>query len=104
MIGVMSAYMVSEVKFLDDAKGQEYRELSGRSISLYGGRYVVRGAPIEVAEGEWGPGQGIVVVEFPTMEQLHRWYDSPEYGEARAIAQSALKRRMRLFFETSPDQ
>lgn len=42
--------------------------------------------------------QRIVVIEFPAMEQLRAWYDSPEYAPARALARTALRRRL-LFAE-----
>lgn len=39
-----------------------------------------------------------VVVEFPTMERLWRWYESRDYAEALAVRQTALTRRL-LFVE-----
>ena len=90
----MSAYVISEVDVIDEGRGQQYRELAAASIARYGGRYVVRGAQPEVPEGEWPPAQRVVVVEFPTMEQLHRWYNSPEYAKALALRQAALRRRL----------
>jgi uncharacterized protein (DUF1330 family) len=99
----MPAYVISEVEVLDEAQGQQYRELAAASIALHGGRYIVRGAEPEVPEGEWPPAQRVVVVEFPTMERLRRWYDSPEYAEALAVRRSALSRRL-LFVEGVPAQ
>jgi hypothetical protein len=46
----------------------------------------------------WPSQQRIVVIEFPSMDQLKTWYDSPEYRVARTIAQTALGRRL-LFVE-----
>ena len=94
----MSAYVISEVEVLDEAQGQRYRELAAASIARYGGRYIVRGAEPEVPEGEWSSAQRVVIVEFPAMDHLHRWYDSPEYAEALAVRRSALSRRL-LFAE-----
>jgi len=47
-----------------------------------------------VVELEWPSGQRVNVIEFPSMEQLKAWYDSPEYAPARAIARKALRRRL----------
>ena len=94
----MSAYVISEAEVLDGARGQRYRELAAASIARYGGRYIVRGAEPEVPEGEWSSAQRVVIVEFPAMDHLHRWYDSPEYAEALAVRRSALSRRL-LFAE-----
>jgi uncharacterized protein (DUF1330 family) len=93
----MTAYVISEVEVLDEARGQKFRELAAASIPIYGGRYAVRGVEPEVPEGEWPSAQRVVIVEFPTMEQLHRWYGSPEYAEAlsttdRTQSKAALRR------------
>ncbi|HEY6423302.1 MAG TPA: DUF1330 domain-containing protein [Pseudonocardiaceae bacterium] len=94
----MAAYVISEVEVLDESKAQRYRELASASIAQHGGRYIVRGADPDVPEGDWPNGQRMVVVEFPTMEHLQRWYGSTEYAEALAIRQTALNRRL-LFVE-----
>jgi len=79
---------------LDEMLGQRYRELASASISRHGGRYLVRGADPQVAEGDWPAGRRVVVVEFPTMEHLQAWYASADYAEARAVRQTALDRRL----------
>jgi len=90
----MPVYVISEVEVLDEAQGQTYRELAADSIARHGGRYIVRGAEPQVAEGEWPSARRVVIVEFPSMEQLHQWYDSPDYAEALAVRQTALRRRL----------
>ena len=42
-------------------------------LAAYGHQEVLEGPEIE----------GVVVVEFPTMEDAKAWYDSPAYREAR---------------------
>ncbi|WP_374572936.1 DUF1330 domain-containing protein [Phenylobacterium sp.] len=37
---------------------------------------------LEVLEGP--PAEGVVVLQFPSMEAAHAWYDSPAYQEAKA--------------------
>jgi uncharacterized protein (DUF1330 family) len=90
----MSAYAISEVEVVDEGLGQEYRHLASASIAAYGGRYIVRGAEPHVPEGDWPPAQRVVIVEFPTMEDLQRWYNSPEYAKALTVRQDALRRRL----------
>jgi uncharacterized protein (DUF1330 family) len=90
----MSAYVISEVEVLDNSRAQRYRELAAASIAQYGGRYLVRGALPEAPEGEWLSARRVMVVEFPDMETLRRWYRSPEYAEALAIRSTALDRRL----------
>jgi uncharacterized protein (DUF1330 family) len=100
----VTAYAISEVELLDEAQGQRYRELASASIAQHGGRYLVRGADPELPEGgDWPSRQRIVVVEFPSMEQLQRWYNSSEYAKALAVRQTALSRRL-LFVNGMSDQ
>jgi uncharacterized protein (DUF1330 family) len=94
----MPAYAISEVEVLDEADASRYRDLAARSIARYGGRYLVRGAAPQVPEGGWPSRARLVVVEFPTMQQLQRWYGSAEYAEALAVRRTALDRRL-LFVE-----
>jgi uncharacterized protein (DUF1330 family) len=102
----MTAYMISQVEVLDDSQWQRYGEIAAPAIAEYGGRYLVRRAIPEVAEGDWAPphpeGQQVIVVEFPSMEQLHKWYHSPEYAEALAVRKTAVNRR--LLFVQGVDQ
>lgn len=94
----MTAYVISEVRVLDEALIQRYRELAATSIARYGGRYLVRGAVPEATEGTWDDQRRLVIVEFPTAEQLREWYESAEYAEALKIREHALDRRL-LFVE-----
>ena len=82
----MPAYSITDVEVLDDDGFTRYRELAGAAVARYGGRFLVRGAEPVVAEGEWPSGQRVNIIEFPSMEQLRAWYDSPEYAPARDIA------------------
>jgi uncharacterized protein (DUF1330 family) len=90
----MSAYVISEVEMLDETQGQRYRELAAASIAGHGGRYLVRGATPEAAEGDWPDEKRMVIVEFPSMERLRDWYGSADYAEALAVRQTALSRRL----------
>src|ERR1700744_3542326 len=94
----MTAYMISQVEVLDQDGWERYAGIAAPSIATYGGRYLARRTVPEVAEGDWAPphpeGQQIIVVEFPTMQDLHSWYHSPEYAPALAIRQTAVRRRL----------
>jgi uncharacterized protein (DUF1330 family) len=94
------AYSITEVEVLDREEFSRYRELAAAAVSRYGGRFLVRGAEPVVAEGQWPSGQRVNIIEFPSMEQLTAWYNSPEYAPARDIAQKALRRRL-LFVDGS---
>lgn len=80
----MSAYVIAEVSVTDPAPYEEYRRLVPATLEKYGGRFLVRGGAVETREGGWTPAR-IVVLEFASMAQARRWYDSPEYQQALAI-------------------
>jgi uncharacterized protein (DUF1330 family) len=92
---VMSAYIISDLSARDPDSLQIYRARAAASIAQYGGRYLSRGGTIETLEGDWRP-EMIVVVEFPSMEQAHAWYRSPEYATALAVRDKALARDLIL--------
>jgi uncharacterized protein (DUF1330 family) len=89
----MAAYLIAEVEVTDPAAYEEYRKRVPATIEQYGGRYLVRGGATESKEGGWAPGR-LVILEFASMEQARRWYDSPEYTPARAIRQRASKSKL----------
>jgi uncharacterized protein (DUF1330 family) len=94
----MAAYVISEVEVLDESSFERYRALAKSSIEQHGGRYIVRAALPEAAEGNWSPKRRLVIVEFPDMDTARKWYSSESYAEALAIRDRALSRCL-LFVE-----
>ena len=94
----MPAYVISQLEVRDPSAMTRYRQLAAASIARHGGRYLVRGGPIEVAEGVLPEQVSLVIVEFPDMATLRAWYSSPDYGEALAVRKDALERTL-LFLE-----
>ena len=87
------AYSITEVlDVLDPAGAQRYAELTPAVVEKFGGRFLVLGATPTAAEGE--AGMVAAVVEWPDIETLQAWYDSAEYGPARQIAATAMRRRL----------
>ena len=80
----MSAYVIVDVTVTDQAAMEEYRKQVPATLAKYGGRFIVRGGAHQTMEGDWKPNR-LVVLEFPSMEQAKRWYDSEEYREPKAM-------------------
>jgi uncharacterized protein (DUF1330 family) len=80
----MTAYVIADIEVLEPVEYEEYKKLAGPTPAKFGGRYIVRGAPVHVVEGDWSP-KRFVILEFPSLEQARAWYDSEEYGRAKAI-------------------
>ncbi len=89
----MSAYVIAEIEVTDPAGYEEYRKQVLAVVTKYGGRFVVRGGKVEPKEGGWTPAR-IVVVEFPSLAQALKWYDSPEYAPLIAMRQKASKGKL----------
>lgn len=84
----MSAFVLVEVNIHDASLYEEYKKLTPASVGAYGGRFVIRGNPVQVMEGEWNYDR-LVLLEFPDKEIALEWYNSPEYQKARKIREKA---------------
>jgi uncharacterized protein (DUF1330 family) len=89
----MTAYVIADVDVTDPARYDDYRKLTPGAIAAYGGRFIVRGGETVPLEGGWTPSR-LVMIEFPTLEAARRFYDSPEYREAREARAGAARMRM----------
>src|SRR5690349_3580717 len=91
----MPAYILVDVTIHNPVEYDDYKKLTGPSLTNYGGRFIVRGGQTETLEGDWNPGR-IVVLEFPTVEQARAWWSSPEYTPAKEIRQRNATTKMIL--------
>jgi uncharacterized protein (DUF1330 family) len=83
------AYVIASVSEAhDDEALAEYRRRNTDAVAAHGGRFVVRGGPIEVLEGTWDPLR-IVVMEFPDTAAARAWYESADYRAIAPIRQRA---------------
>jgi uncharacterized protein (DUF1330 family) len=77
-------YVIVNVNVRDADHYPEYARLAFETVATYGGRYLVRGAKPIIAEGAPALSR-FVILEFPSLEQARRWYDSDEYRPVRAL-------------------
>jgi uncharacterized protein (DUF1330 family) len=84
----MAAYVIADITVQDAELYEEYRLRVPAVIEKYGGRYLLRGGTFEAFEGECRPSR-LIVLEFPGMDALRRWYQSPDYQALRTIRQRA---------------
>jgi uncharacterized protein (DUF1330 family) len=80
----MSAYVIVNIDVKDPVRYEEYKRLAAPTVAAFDGRYIVRGGPAEVIEGEWVP-KRIVVLEFPSMARAREWLNCAQYAPARKI-------------------
>ena len=91
----MSAYVIGDIEVTDPAGYEEYRKQVPAVVAKYGGKFVVRGGRIDSKEGGWNP-KRIVVLEFASLAQAQKWYDSPEYAPLIKLRQKASKGKLIL--------
>ena len=81
----MPAYLNAEHVITDATKFEEYRTKVGPMIAKDGGRFVTKGGSHKFPEGgHWKP-ERVVIIEFPDMDSLNRWYNAPEYKPLIAL-------------------
>jgi uncharacterized protein (DUF1330 family) len=89
----MPAYVIVETDIHDPEQYERYKAASADAVHSGGGRFIVRGGELAVLEGDWSPSR-LVILEFPDLEAAQRWYDSPEYADAKRLREGAASLRM----------
>jgi uncharacterized protein (DUF1330 family) len=85
----MPAYFLVDIQEIKDAaKMDDYRSRVAPTVEKFGGRFLIRGGRFEVVEGTYQPAR-LAMLEFPTMDQARRWYDSEEYRELKQMRLAA---------------
>ena len=97
----MSAYVVVEIDVKDPERYADYKTMVPASLEAYGGKFLVRGGRAENLEGAWEPSR-LVVLEFDSVEQAKRWWNSDEYREARNLRQATADTKMIVVEGCSP--
>ena len=79
----MAAYVIANVVALDPSTYPGRGPEAAETIRRHGGRYLVRNGPAELREGNCRLGR-LIVIEFDTLEDARRWYDSSDYAPIKA--------------------
>lgn len=74
----MSYYFVAQIKINDEIEYQKYLDGTDEVFAKFNGKYLAVDANPQVLEGSWSHGR-VVIIQFPTKEDLLTWYNSPEY-------------------------
>ncbi len=82
----MTAYMIVTAVISDrDRFISGYGKAAGALVEKFGGRYVLLGPGAELLEGDFGDGASMVISEWPDKESARRFWNSPEYAEAKKL-------------------
>src|SRR3954467_14531784 len=72
-VSAIAAFLIADIDIADPTTYEDYKRQVAPLIARFGGRYLARGGPHEVLEGDWEPHR-LVVLEFPDMASLKAWY------------------------------
>lgn len=75
----MAAYLIANIEITDSAGFARYGQAVPPVVAAHGGRYLVRGGVVSKQEGDLDP-QRLVIIEFPTLDDAHRFYGSADYA------------------------
>ena len=92
------AYVIAEVepdptKTADPAASRRYAEEAPKTITAFGGQFLIRGSKAETLEGDSSKGR-IAVIVFDSLEKARGWYFSPAYEAVKPIRQNSTKSRI----------
>jgi uncharacterized protein (DUF1330 family) len=90
-----AGYVIADIEVKDPEAYADYRGLSTAAAEKHGGEFLVRGGATETLEGGWQPSR-FVIIRFESVEAARRWYESPDYSEARAVRQRAAESTLLL--------
>ena len=84
----MSVYSISSITVRDWDTYEIYMKRASEIIAMYGGKYLVRGGEILADSTSWHP-KRVVILEFPTVEQMSAFRDSDEYKPVAELRHKA---------------
>jgi uncharacterized protein (DUF1330 family) len=72
----------------------EYGRLAREILPKYGGRYLARSQNNLLLEGAGSTPCCMAILQFPNLDAVRRWYESPENQSAAKVRQSGAKFRI----------
>jgi uncharacterized protein (DUF1330 family) len=89
----MTAYVIFDVEITDPGRYQEFMSRVKPALEMAGARYLARGGPHKVHEGDWQP-RRIVLLEFPSLGAWEAFYNGPTYQGLKAIRDASSSARL----------
>jgi uncharacterized protein (DUF1330 family) len=84
------AFLIADIADVTDpAMLKQYQAAAPAVNAAFGGHVLARGTAVGVDSKSPPPDGTIVVVEFPDIEHLHAWYDSPAYAKIKPLREQS---------------
>ena len=81
---VMTAFVIFDVDIRNTERYQDFMRQVKPALEAAGARYLARGGPHLVHEGDWSP-RRIVLIEFPSVAAWQSFYTGPVYQGLKTI-------------------
>ena len=86
----MPAYLISLCRDVTNRRRlEDYWANVAPAFKGFEANPLVAYAPFEILEGAGGGVLGVVLFEFPSMDEARRWYTSPAYQEVKKLREGA---------------
>jgi uncharacterized protein (DUF1330 family) len=92
----MPAYVLFDVDIRDPVRYQDFMSNVKPALESAGARYLARGGPHTVHEGDWSP-RRIVLLEFPSVEAWNKFYNGPVYTGLKSVRDECSSARLVSF-------
>ncbi len=90
------AYFIAQIQIDEPEEYQSYLDGFMPIFDRHGGRLLtVSSKPIEIVEGSWAY-DGVVLMEFPSLEAARAWKDDPDYARLASIRQRTARTNLIL--------
>ena len=87
------AFLIAEIKVNDPDGYKAYVAKVPAVTDAFGGRFIVRGGKTESIEGAEPAGR-VAIIQFRSMDELKRYWNSPAYQEIAPIRQKTATSRI----------
>lgn len=84
------ALLIVQATVLEREAYKKYQAAVQPLMATFGGKLTGTGFGLHVLEGSHD-GRRLVVFEFPSMEAIRAFWDSPEYAQVRKLREGAAK-------------
>ncbi len=86
-------YVILDVAIRDVERYLTYMDRVTPALEAAGGRYLARGGPLTIYEGDWHPPR-IVLMEFPSQQAWESFYYGTDYEAIKPIRDEVSSGRM----------
>ena len=100
----MAAYMLAICNITNPKpEMKEYAQKSAALVKQHGGKYLVRGMPVENYDGDVLEGNVVVLTEFPAMDDLQTFIKGEEYQSIKHLRDGTGEYHI-AFYESPPSE